>query len=667
MMRRMDSLKFPIRLLLSLIVLALTNNLWETFDIQASLYPSVESHSVAAAAAGSNGLKGEYYDNSNLTGLKLTRTDANVNFNWGLGSPDASIAVDTFSVRWTGTIKSQYSEAYTFYITVDDGVRLWINGRLLIDKWIPQASELTSLPITLTAGQSYDIRLEYFENGGGATAILQWSSTSQAKQVVPQTQLTPPLESARVGLKGEYYDNSDLSGLKLTRTDADLNFSWGLGSPDALIGQDTFSVRWTGTLKPKYSESYTFYIIVDDGVRLWVDGRLIIDKWIPQASELTSQPITLIAGQNYDIRLEYFENGGGATAILQWSSASQVKQIVPQSQLYLPADVQGVGLKGEYYDNLEMNGLKLTRTDASVNFNWVEGSPDSLIEPDTFSARWTGTIKPKYSEPYSFYLNADDGVRLWIDGKLILNRWVNQADQFHSSTVQLVAGNQYDIQIEYFENLGGAAIGLLWESPTQVKEFVPQSQLYPPVEGPGVGLKGEYYDNMDFTDLKFTRTDADLNFGWGALSPDAGIGADTFSVRWQGLIRPKSSGTYTFYANSDDGVRLWVNGQLLIDKWVTQASELTSIPIYLIEGQNYELRIEYFENGGGASFGLSWSSDSQVKEIVPQSQLYLPYKTYMPVEYHYDSNGRLESARLSDGSIIRYEYDANGNLMKMGK
>lgn len=486
-----------------------------------------------------------------------------------------------------------------------------------------------------------------------------------------QTSLYPSTEGHSVaaaasnGLKGEYYDNSNLTGLKLTRTDANVNFNWVLGSPDASIGADTFSVRWTGTIKPKYSESHTFYVTADDGVRLWVNGRLIIDKWIPQASELTSQPITLTAGQNYDIRLEYFENSVGATAILQWSSASQVKQVVPQSQLSPPAEAAGVGLKGEYYDNSNLTGLKLTRTDANVNFNWVEASPDSSIASDTFSARWTGTIKPKYSGPYTFYLNADDGVRLWIDGKLILNRWVDQSGQFQSSTLQLAAGNQYDIQIEYFENLGGASIGLLWESPSQAKEFVPQSQLYPPAEVQGAGLKGEYYDNMDLTDLKLTRTDANLNFGWGDLSPDASIGADTFSIRWQGLIRPKSTGTYTFYANSDDGVRLWVNGQLLIDKWIAQASELTSLPINLTAGQNYELRIEYFENSVGASFGLSWSSASQVKEIVPQSQLYLPYKTYTPTEYHYDSNGRLESARLSDGSLIRYEYDANGNLLKV--
>ncbi|MNC13715.1 Protective antigen precursor [compost metagenome] len=550
-------------------------------------------------------------------------------------------------------------------MVADDGVRLWVDGRLLIDQWMPQASELTSLPIALTNGENHDIRIEYFENDGGATAILQWSSASQAKQIVPQSQLYLPVEAQGVGLKGEYYDNLDLSGLKLARTDANINFNWGVGSPNSTIGEDRFSARWTGTIKPKYTQTYTFYMVADDGVRLWVDGRLLIDQWVLQATELTSQPINLTAGQNYEIRLEYFENDGGATAILQWSSASQVKQVVPQSQLYLPAEVQGAGLKGEYYDNLDLNGLKLTRTDANVNFNWGTASPDSSMETDTFSVRWTGKIKPKYSETYRFYINADDGARVWIDGKLILNRWLNQAGQFESSEIKLIAGNQYDIQIEYFENLGGAAIGLLWESPTQVKEFVPQSQLYSSAIGiQGVGLKGEYYDHIDLTDFKLSRTDASINFGWGEGSPDASIGADTFSARWTGTVRPKYNGTYTFYAESDDGVRLWVNGQLLIDKWVPQASELTSLPIHLIAGQNYDIRIEYFENEGGASFRLSWSSVAQAKEVIPQAQLYLPNRSYTPIEYHYDANGRLDYVRNSDSTTVRYYYDSNGNLIK---
>ncbi|MGH9363080.1 MAG: PA14 domain-containing protein, partial [Thermoanaerobaculia bacterium] len=139
-----------------------------------------------------------------------------------------------------------------------------------------------------------------------------------------------------VGLRGEYHDNIDFTLLRLTRTDPTLDFDWGTGSPDPSIGADTYSVRWTGKVEPLYSQTYTFYTVTDDGVRLWVNDQLIIDKWIDQAPTEWSGAIALTALQQYDIRVEYYENGGGAVARLLWSSAGQAKEVVPQSQLYLP-------------------------------------------------------------------------------------------------------------------------------------------------------------------------------------------------------------------------------------------------------------------------------------------------------------------------------------------
>lgn len=140
-----------------------------------------------------SGLKGEYFDNQDLTNLKLTRTDSTVNFDWTTGSPDSSIGVDTFSARWTGKVQPRYSQTYTFYTVSDDGVRLWVNNQLIINNWTDHAPTENSGTITLTAGQKYDIRMEYYENGGGAVARLLWSSTSQVKETVPQSQLSAPL------------------------------------------------------------------------------------------------------------------------------------------------------------------------------------------------------------------------------------------------------------------------------------------------------------------------------------------------------------------------------------------------------------------------------------------------------------------------------------------
>jgi len=139
------------------------------------------------------------------------------------------------------------------------------------------------------------------------------------------------------GLRGCYYDNPDFSALRLSRLDGPVNFDWGTGAPAGSMGVDTFSVRWTGQVQPRYSQTYTFYTTTDDGVRLWVNGVLLIDYWAGQAATERSGSIALVAGQKYDLRLEYYENTGSAVAQLRWSSASQLKELIPAAQLYRPA------------------------------------------------------------------------------------------------------------------------------------------------------------------------------------------------------------------------------------------------------------------------------------------------------------------------------------------
>ena len=142
------------------------------------------------------GLLGNYWSNhvssAPYTGAPtLVRTDATVNFNWGTGSPDPSISVDSFTAKWLGAVEPQFNETYTFYTTTDDGVRLWVNGQLIIDHWVDQSPTEWSGNITLLAGQRYNIEMDYYENGGGAEAILSWSSPSAPKAVIPTSQLYP--------------------------------------------------------------------------------------------------------------------------------------------------------------------------------------------------------------------------------------------------------------------------------------------------------------------------------------------------------------------------------------------------------------------------------------------------------------------------------------------
>lgn len=166
-----------------------------------------------------------------------------------------------------------------------------------------------------------------WSDGGAATHSFDTPSSST-------TYTASYTASAGGGLTGQYFDNIDFTNLKLTRVDSTVNFDFGTGSPDPLLGADTFSVRWTGTITPEFAQAYTLFTRSDDGIRVWFNGALLIDNFIDHSpTENSGVTPVLVAGQAYPIQIDFYENGGGATAVLSWSSASQPKQVVPQARL----------------------------------------------------------------------------------------------------------------------------------------------------------------------------------------------------------------------------------------------------------------------------------------------------------------------------------------------
>ena len=149
-----------------------------------------------------------------------------------------------------------------------------------------------------------------------------------------------------------------------------------------------------------------------------------------------------------------------------------------QTRIPTPTPGNGDVLTGQYYNNSEFKSLVLTRVDQTIDFNWGEGSPDSSIDSETYSIRWTGEVEPHFSENYTFYTNTDDGVRLRVNNQLIIDNWVDQAATEVSGTINLNAGTQYDIEMEYYENSGDAVAQLSWSSLNHPKEIIPRSQLF---------------------------------------------------------------------------------------------------------------------------------------------------------------------------------------------
>ena len=245
---------------------------------------------------------GEYWANPNLSGdPALQRNDVRVDFAWGTAAPDPALPADRFSARWTRELTFD-GGAYIFHVAVDDGARLWVDQRLIINEWHDSGLTEYTAPLYLTAGRHF-IRMEYYDAVDNAVAKLWW---------------TPLTEFA--GWKAEYYENRDLAGAPvLVRDEPQIDFDWGEGAPAGLTTPDRFSVRWTRTLTLA-AGVYRFRTLADDGVRLWVDGQLLIDEWHDSLRRVYVGEIVLQAGA-HTVRVEYYENAGGAACKVWWDAS----------------------------------------------------------------------------------------------------------------------------------------------------------------------------------------------------------------------------------------------------------------------------------------------------------------------------------------------------------
>lgn len=250
------------------------------------------------------GWKGEYFNNTTLTSpVALCRNDATIDFTWDVGSPDPAVNADQFSVRWSRTVNFT-AGTYRFTAGADDGLRLYVDGTLVLDQWIEQSYATYDATVALTAG-NHTIVYEVYESYGYADATLTWSP------LIPVS--CPSVDPDKWTM--EVYDGTTLSGsLVRCSNESSLDKNWGSGTPDSKVGNDTFSVRWTRTWT-WVGGTYNVVAGSDDGVRVWIDGRLVIDFWRDRAYGTSSATVALAAG-THTVIMEFYENGGAARATL---------------------------------------------------------------------------------------------------------------------------------------------------------------------------------------------------------------------------------------------------------------------------------------------------------------------------------------------------------------
>jgi hypothetical protein len=258
---------------------------------------------------GGGGLLGTYYNNENLSGIPIvTRVDPQINFDWGDGTPDESIEASPYSARWLGEVEAVFTEPYKFTAVVGDGVRLWLNGELIIDQWVVGgALPYPSKPVDLVAGLTYSVRMEYVNSSWWpAAAQLFWSSASTPQQLIPQGALSLPVKAGS--------PKPAMGGVDVSNTPT---LKWMAGihavQQEVYFGTDANAVKNATTASPEHketlelgSESYkpgkldiatTYYWRVDQVNSVNPDSPWVGNVW----SFTTGEFITVDDFEDYDV------------------------------------------------------------------------------------------------------------------------------------------------------------------------------------------------------------------------------------------------------------------------------------------------------------------------------------------------------------------------------
>jgi hypothetical protein len=369
---------------------------------------------VAAPVSAQGAWYAEYFANRDLNGSPtLTRYENDLHFEWGSSGPGPGVPAENFSARWTHDEWFE-SGTYRFSYRSDDGVRIWVGSTLVVDDWRDRQAAWSIVDRFIVQG-THRVRVEYYEHTGSATLQVAWQRVSGGG-----------------GWRSEYFDNYDLAGSPvLVRYDPAIDFDWRYSSPDTVLPVDQFSARWTRTVDLAPG-TYRFLTSSDDGVRIRVNGGLVVDAW--GGSHMSSPrwgDVNLSNGL-HTVVVEYCERGGKASAHVWWDKLSTFS-----------------GWQGRYYDNAQLQGGPVfIRDDAEINFSisWVRH-----IE-----------FEPDY---YRLNVRSDDGVRVWLDKALVMDYWRPMDYEWHYADGFYLEGG-HTLRVEYWERGGGARIHFWWEPTT---------------------------------------------------------------------------------------------------------------------------------------------------------------------------------------------------------
>lgn len=496
--------------------------------------------------------------------------------NWQESPVPGVIPKDNFSVRYV-TAKRIPAGDYVLKTGADDGLQVYIDGKLVLDRFTPVGYREDSIKIPIkdhTSGNSDEsdvhwIEVKYKEGILSSRVNVSLIPYADFMDFDPEN-----------GWVGEFYPNIShegnpvvIGGLATTQQYQDLDFNWGLSSPTPLVPKDKFSSRFTKIINIDEPGYYVLSSWADDGIRVYVDEKLILDSWhyIRLQDEPRQVGINLSEG-NHKIVIEHFDGKQGARLKFSLDKG-----------------------KTTYSEKLE-----------SISYNWGKGSPNVEVQPDNFTATFDQSQYLK-SGDYFFQTYADDGVTVDFNGKRIIDRIDYSFDSLIDRAIltNIKSGNQ-KVTTKYKEGDGNA---LLFSNVISFGDWL-----------------AYYYPNRTLTGTPTASKVVKANFHkYGALEENNGYGSpvpgiipnDSFSAHYVTATRIKA-GDYVLRTGADDGVQIFIDGELVLDRFTNGAFREDSKKVSIIDGENGDIHwieVKYFEASQSSKLEVFLQPFDEAKNI----------------------------------------------------
>jgi hypothetical protein len=440
---------------------------------------------------------------------------------------------DNYAVRWEGSIRINTQGTYTFYLTSDDGSKLWVDEDLIVNNGGLHSKKTKSGSISLSS-ELHALRIDYFEKDGGQGCVFEYSGqdTSNQKVVVGQSALrtNPVLD----GLLEEVFyleQSNSMPNLNdhqpnMARSVDTVDYAETEDKFPGFDKADNFAVRYTGFVQINAPGDYEFTIGSDDGSKLYIADEMLIDNDGLHSYLEKSATKTLSTGY-HRLQLEYFEHTEGASIELKYKGPDSNNQqvVIPKDKLKKAAGTPPVidvnaGLKelvyyfgGDPYSGSDRDSRyqmpfitgrapQMVRAADFINYGSTDNKWGGYSQKDNYAVRWTGSMVVRTSGTYTLEIESDDGSVLWWsdESQPLLKNGDHHGMEKKSATRSMTKATAYALRIEYFEKGGGAGCQFRYKGPDTNNEMkiVPKRALLKTSPLTGLFMEAFYLNEVIF-------------------------------------------------------------------------------------------------------------------------------------------------------------------------